>query len=148
MKLESAIKLIAEIMGKYLNMNIWSFKLIRAKGFLAQCIYSTKTIEFSKYFLELNSKKLIKDVILHELSHALCDASCGHDETWKSKCIELGANPTRLIENVKLMPGAYQATCPQCNKIFNRYRPPPKGRKYRCNVCDEPIKWKRNKASP
>lgn len=60
---------------------------------------SHKRIELQPTFVELNSKHLVEQTILHELAHALLPPNCGHNDLWKRKAIELGHSGETYYSN-------------------------------------------------
>ena len=56
-------------------------------------------ITISKPLAELNDDETVKQVVLHEIAHALTPGH-GHDTTWKQKCLELGGNGERCYNQL------------------------------------------------
>lgn len=90
-----------ELINKYIPD--WRFKFDRSKRRFGACMHSSKTISLSKYLVELNVESEVIDTILHEIAHALAGPQHGHDDYWKSKCIELGARPERCYDASKVV---------------------------------------------
>lgn len=90
-------------------------------------VYNTgrKEIELSPRFCELNPDEVVRDTILHEIAHALVGPERGHDEVWRRKCLEIGANPARFAgEHVQAPMGQWQGVCRSCQKVYDRHRRP------------------------
>jgi predicted SprT family Zn-dependent metalloprotease len=104
----------------------WKFDLDSGKQRIGCCHYSTKTITYSKHFLVDTSMAKIRDVILHEIAHALTPNDKGHGWEWKMKCIEIGARPERLdYESVRSKQASkpnYVIECDACGRRWTRYR--------------------------
>jgi len=71
----------------------------------------------------VNNEKEVKNVILHEIAHALTPKQ-HHNKIWKLKAISIGCDGkrcynTKIINSVK---GKYIYQCPMCKRKFNRHR--------------------------
>jgi hypothetical protein len=81
---------------------------LKAQGWTAKITWLPPSITgaclFDQQLIFINSTTLpddgfvphVADVTAHELSHALCGPDEGHNETWRSTCIELGGTGNRL----------------------------------------------------
>ncbi|MEM9915042.1 MAG: hypothetical protein AAF911_08780, partial [Planctomycetota bacterium] len=105
-------------------------------------------------FVTRNDEPEVRDVILHEIAHALTpppkpraaehrdkapdrfpSPHRPHGPAWKATCLRIGANPNRLNTTAAAPAGKYQARCPGCGTTHHRHRPPAKGRSYLCKAC-------------
>lgn len=68
----------------------WTFRLSRIESRVGRCFHDLKKIDMSRPFAFLNTWELIRDVMLHEIAHALVGAGHGHDKFWEAKARELG----------------------------------------------------------
>ena len=90
---------------------VWDNKAVRRYG---QCRYSKKEIGVTKKLALINSIEESKDVVLHEIAHALTGSGHGHDWVWKQKCVLVGARPERCYKskdrggNVNTIEGKYK----------------------------------------
>lgn len=120
---------------KEFNLLEWNFKWTKKLSTYGTCDYKNKTIELSLPIAVSDKEKAI-DTLLHELAHALTPDD-GHGKVWKAKCLEIGAEPKRLADNVKLDSNLehlkpnksnirkmkyYQLTCPCCTFSIDRHR--------------------------
>ncbi len=114
----------------------WTFATTRAKRRLGACNYGAKRIEISEYYAKNNSRESIIDTLLHEIAHALAGPAAGHGPHWKMVAMRIGATPRACARpgEVNLQPGNWQATCPACGAVIERYRRPRSLTGYRC-VC-------------
>ncbi|MEM6854739.1 MAG: SprT-like domain-containing protein [Planctomycetota bacterium] len=132
----------------------WTFRFNQRKRSLGLCNYTTQRIELSAPFVTRNDEPEVRDVILHEIAHALtppppppelstprsksqnrgADFS-PHGPEWKATCLRIGANPNRLNTTAAAPAGKYQARCPGCGTTHHRHRSPVKGRSYLCKAC-------------
>lgn len=118
----------------------WEFgfnKNVRRAGV---CRYPTRTkpgrIELSRHFVEHNPEAEVLDTILHEMAHALAGPEHGHDTVWRAKCVEIGARPERCYGSHVSMPkGKWRATCPSCQRTFDRHRSPKRLTGWHCKAC-------------
>lgn len=84
-------------------------------------VQKIKAIRLSKYLVERNPEPVVRDVILHEIAHALAGLEHGHDAVWKAMCKKVGAKPQRLAdESVEVVQGAYALICTSCNRELAR----------------------------
>lgn len=83
-----------------------------------------KSIRLSKYLVELNSLEVVREVILHEIAHALVGLHNGHNEMWRNMCKKIGAKPERLADqSTSVIAARYIIQCPKCNRnIGSRHR--------------------------
>jgi predicted SprT family Zn-dependent metalloprotease len=75
---------------------VWDNKAKRRYG---QCRYNKKEIGITKQLVAINSIEESKDVVLHEIAHALTGSGHGHDAMWRRMCIKVGARPERCYIN-------------------------------------------------
>lgn len=127
MKFVEVLRLGNALMAEHgLKEQGWKFDLDSGKQRIGCCHHDTKTITYSKHFLPESEMEAIKDVILHEIAHALVGSNHGHDWTWKRKCLEIGAKPERLDYESKLSKQAstpnFVIECNNCGRRWKRYR--------------------------
>ena len=112
----------------------WDFAFNRAKRSLGLCRYALRRIELSAHFVRWHDEPEIRDVILHEIAHALAGHAAAHGPRWKEICRQIGARPERCGDAI--MPvGRWRASCPGCRRDFSRHRRPLRRRKYHCPHC-------------
>lgn len=126
------------------NLEDWIIDISKTQSCIGQCFYHEKTIKFSKFFLD-NSEEKIKNIILHEIAHALVGPQHGHNRVFKNKCYEIGteaSSRTTTLKSDKII--NYEVYCSNnCFKPLQRNRMPTKliGRK--CCKCNKVVNWKR-----
>ena len=134
MDLEAARGLALGLMAEHVELRDWRFAFSRhARRTLGVCRHRQQVIVLSTAFVELNDEPTVRDIVLHELAHALVGAGHGHDAVWQAKAVEPGANPDRVCTAAVMPPGDWQATCASCRRTFDRYRQP--RRRYWCRRC-------------
>ena len=141
MNLVAVEKIARELMAIHLDAK-WSFKWSNAKKTFGTCSYGRindtvlyGTITLSKPLCLLNDETQVRDTILHEIAHALT-LGHGHDNTWKRKCVEIGAKPIRCYssDEVTRPKMKYVAICGGCQREFQKGRITRKAR-YSKQIC-------------
>ncbi len=119
MNLLEAQELAKKLLHEH-GIHDWKFCFDRAKMRFGSCRYSIKTITLSKILTELNTPTVVKNVILHEIAHALVEKKCGHGKKWKEKVLEIGGIPSRCFssQEVQMPLQKYTAVCPSCSTSF------------------------------
>ena len=130
---QDAAKLAKELMSRH-GVTGWTFGFNRGKRTMGLCRYKEKRIELSYHFVIRNVAEEVRDVILHEIAHALAGHAAGHGPKWRARCREIGARPERCGKAT--MPvGRWAAKCSACTQLFTRHRRPLRGRTYSCGKC-------------
>lgn len=119
-----------EVPGKF-----WHFEFSSGKKVLGYCKYSRRTLYLSAPFAKLNGEELVRDVILHEIAHALAPRGAHHGPQWQLVAIRIGARPEACQTGPDMVrvPGKWQARCPGCGTLFHRYRLTKRGTA--CRAC-------------
>lgn len=114
----------------------------RLKRTLAQCVCrvervaSTKKItkvepykiEFGKTILNTEDKEVFKQIVLHEVAHAIANKryqdNCGHDYRFKKVCEEIGCYETTKGTKREEIKSTYKyvVTCKCCGTNYNYHR--------------------------
>jgi predicted SprT family Zn-dependent metalloprotease len=128
--------LARQLMNEH-GLNRWSFKFDKAKRRAGQCRHYRQTITLSYHFVCRNNDDEIKDVILHEIAHALAGPKAKHGSAWKAVCRRIGARPVRCYDSntVDMPKGQFKAVCKGCQKVFHRHRRVRVGRWRYCLKC-------------
>jgi len=95
----------------------WRFAWARGKRQAGLCTYRTKTLSFSREWVTLNDEPMLRNLITHEIAHALVGHSAGHGWKWAQVHRSLGGDGQRCIdtasqEGVVAPSGRYVGTCP------------------------------------
>jgi len=98
----------------------WTIKLNSKKNIAGECSYEKKTIYISRHVIPLNSEKVICNLILHEIAHALMPES-NHDVAWKRVFISIGGDGEEKFKG-KMPEGKYKYVCPTCNKVASWHK--------------------------
>ena len=145
MELQKAQGLVTYNLYKYkLLQKGWRFRWQNKKVSLGTCSYAKKQIRLSKWYVELNDEKEVRDTILHEVAHALSyirhgRKGIGHGKLWKDICREIGAIPRACSKEKLNKPQnhyKYIDTC--CGLTFKRHRLK-RNVSYSCLKCHVPV---------
>lgn len=108
---------------------VWDTKALRRYG---QCRYRKHEIGITLVMANLNSFEETKDVILHEIAHALTGSGHGHDWMWRRMCIKVGARPERCYTpearggEVKTVEGKWKLIIADTGEVIRSYHRQPK----------------------
>ena len=108
---------------------VWDTRAVRRYG---QCRYRKREIGVTKVLANLNTIEETKDVVLHEIAHALTGPGHGHDFVWKRMCRKVGARPERCYTpedkggTVKTTKGKYKLINKDTGKVYRYYYRKPK----------------------
>lgn len=119
------------------GLSDWAFKLDRSKTRAGLCNYTTQTISVS-HLLAQQDEASIRNVVLHEIAHALVGPSHQHDAVWKDKAIAIGSDGNRC-HTLQLSIAPYRVAC-SCGKVdFCRHRLTLKLYQTKCRHCESPL---------
>ncbi len=131
MNTAQAEKLATKLMHEH-GLTDWTFRFDNAVSRFGLCSYRKKEISLSKQLVELNSEAEVRDVILHEIAHAIAPKGEGHGRVWKETALAIGCSPTRIFSNkVNTPERKYTATCKSCGRVTYYHRK----RKLSCGEC-------------
>lgn len=113
----------------------WRFQFDDAVRRFGYCSYKKEIISISRNLVELNSEEKVRDTILHEIAHALCDRKDGHNSNWIFKARAIGCDGERCYnhEEIETPELKWKATCSKCGRVVN-YARRPKNRRS-CGEC-------------
>lgn len=114
----------------------WKFSWDRSKRRFGLCSYRGfgGIISLSEHLVILNDIVHVKNVILHEIAHALVGPRHHHDWTWKQKAVSIGCTGDRCYgAEVEKPAGNYVAHCPKCDKKHEKFRAT--RRRFSCHNC-------------
>jgi len=113
MRLEDAEKLAARLMDEHgLTARGWKFGFDRATRRFGHCSYKRKTITLSRRLTLLNDAAAVRNMILHEIAHALLPQGAGHGRAWRELAISIGCDGQRL--HSAIAEPKWLALCPAC----------------------------------
>lgn len=94
---------LAEQMINAAGLKDWCFEFGDSKKWVGCCNHESKTIKLDRSFVHfefLKSKKNIREVLLHEIAHAIHSEKprrWGHDPMWREIAISIGSNGERYL---------------------------------------------------
>lgn len=102
----------------------WRFRWDSAVSRYGCCFHQELMITVSWPIAQLNPFEQSKDVVLHEIAHAVAGPDAKHGPEWKEWCVLLGARPERCYDSSKVRtpPRRYVYACPQCGTRRERHR--------------------------
>jgi predicted SprT family Zn-dependent metalloprotease len=139
-----AQRIARELMNNH-GLRDWCFQWDSAKQRFGYCSYSKKVISLSAPLTRLNTEEKVRDVILHEIAHALTGpirrvgnrSTSHHGPEWVSNARAIGCSSTRChdTETPTIMPSAnYTGTCPNGHTI-TRMRLKGRATEMACTLC-------------
>ncbi|MCF2707044.1 SprT-like domain-containing protein [Arcanobacterium haemolyticum] len=131
MDIDQVCFLARDLMDRH-GLTEWNLAFDRAKRRAGQTNFSKRTISLSAPFMRLYDESRVRDVVLHEIAHALVGPRHAHDRVWQAKARQIGARPSRRIIDGPTPPAPYVGTCPQGHTI-ERFRLP--RRPISCATC-------------
>ena len=120
---------------------VWDNRAVRRYG---QCRYRQREIGGTKKLALINTIEESKDVVLHEIAHALTGRGHGHDHVWKRMCRKVGAKPERCYKpkdrggSVNTIEGKYKLVHKDTGEVYANYHRRPK-------IKDWSTRWIRGK---
>ncbi len=96
MKLIEANIMARGLMNKY-GLHNWGLRWMAETAFIGQTNYAEKVIYLSSPWTVLNPARRMKQIVLHEIAHALTGPTAKHGRLWINKCKELGAGHQEFI---------------------------------------------------
>ena len=131
MEIDEAIALTRQILAQH-GLD-WQVKADHARRRAGACHHAKKTITLSRVLLPLYPKEAVRNVILHEIAHALAGARAGHGPKWKKIATQLGASPrAKLPASLPTAPAPWIGRCPAGHESPRYRRPTPV---LRCGKC-------------
>ena len=142
-----------ESLGKDLlrehGLNDWKFGFDLSKSRAGVCNYGPKVITLSVTFCLKATEEQIRDVILHEIAHALAGFKAAHGPKWKKIATSIGCSGSRCHYVSHTKPTWVGACgCFSGNEktpYWTRHRLSNRTRNAVCSRCHTKIKWKRRK---
>ncbi|MGZ0017562.1 SprT-like domain-containing protein [Yeosuana sp. AK3] len=135
MDLMEARELALELMKQHGLEYRFRFEFDNAKRRFGSCRFNPRFITLSKHLVQLNDYNVVRNVILHEIAHALVGPNNGHNWVWRQTAIEIGCDGNRCycLENTTTVERTLIANCPNCGIEYGRFRKPRK--QYSCGKC-------------
>lgn len=111
----------------------WKLAWMRGKSTMGLCCHGPREIRLSTYLVQHNTEESVRLVMLHEIAHALVGSGHGHDNVWHSKCLSIGGDGQRCVDEAVVAPkGVWVSRCPKGHES-DQHRAPLKVRS--CGKC-------------
>lgn len=121
------------------NLIGWKFSFDNAKMRFGICYYNTHEIQLSRPLCLINDETQIRDVLLHEVAHAIAGHDAGHGIRWKNVAMRIGADPVRCYDDETVNTPddhVWEGECNNCGKVMaTRYRETQKMYRLHCKPC-------------
>ncbi len=107
----------------------WTYKLNESVNHFGYCDSKTKEIFLSRHFVLHGEDDDIKDLILHEIAHAIVGCEHGHDQVWKACAAKIGCRNVSSVVGDYEVPedtkkAKFKAKCRACKTVHYYYRRP------------------------
>lgn len=100
----------------------WTFVLDNSVTRAGLCNSARKCISVSKHLSsDMITEVAVRNIILHEIAHALVGSFHQHDHVWKQKAMEIGCDGKRC-HNIVLSPAKYIIRCSCGQTMHYRHR--------------------------
>jgi len=134
-KLEFIAALADRLMGESLDTQSWTFAFDSGKRRAGLCDHTNRRISLSRYMSQLHPVDQSRQVMYHEIAHALAGASHGHDQHWLRIATDLGYRNERIsAKAVDEAHARWHGQCPNGHEFF-RYKKPT--RVSSCSKCSK-----------
>lgn len=114
------LELANELLFRW-GLKNWRVKFDAAYTRAGYCHHKEHTISLSRPLLALYEMDTVKDVILHEIAHALAGPKQAHNQEWKKWAVRVGANPQARLQHTARPAPKWLGRCPAGHEI-TRYR--------------------------
>ena len=112
----------------------WTVRWDNAKRRAGVCIHQKRILSFSRVLMPLYPQDIQRDVVMHEVAHAVAGPRAGHGPTWKKVARRLGARPKAMLPaSLPQPPTRWVGTCPRCGESRHLYAAP--RRVVSCGKC-------------
>ncbi|MFC7878147.1 SprT-like domain-containing protein [Isoptericola sp. NPDC057391] len=123
MEREDAASLARGLMAEH-GLSGWTFRFDRARRRAGLCRYDRREISLSGPLAELYDEADVREVVLHEIAHALAGARHGHDAVWRATARSIGSTGRRVVrEGTPEVEGDWVGRCPAGQRVTRFRRP-------------------------
>jgi predicted SprT family Zn-dependent metalloprotease len=128
-----------EMMAHHITESGWSFGFDHAKMRAGLCDFKKKRISVSRYLAARYDDDEVRQILLHEIAHALAGSRAGHGPKWRTIAKQIGYDGKRthdgsaandLAPIVGYCPAGHEffrfkratrpLSCGRCSRGFNR----------------------------
>lgn len=144
---ENYVETLLSVLWKYdkylIGLDEYGYTFVwdnRSRKRIGYCHYERKEIGLARKIIELNlqNSKIIREVVLHEIAHAInfeLFDDTGHTESWRNVLLYLGGNGKTLYKphGLNFPLTKYTMKCLTCGiEVGYVVKPKPKS----CAICD------------
>jgi len=123
MEREDAARLARGLMAEH-GLSGWTFRFDRARRRAGLCRYDRREISLSGPLAELYDEADVREVVLHEVAHALAGARHGHDAVWRATARSIGSTGRRVVrDDSPEVQGDWVGRCPAGHRVTRFRRP-------------------------
>lgn len=113
-----AVQVLALKLMEAHELEGWSFRWDGALRQAGICDHRNREIRLSARLMAIWPIEDCRDIILHEIAHAIAGSRAGHGLQWRAVCRKIGARPERNYDsNQPSIPSKYIGTCPNGHEI-------------------------------
>lgn len=132
-KLRYIAAMAERLMGENLDTGKWKFDFDSGKRRAGLCDHTNARISLSRHMAQLHAVDQSRQVMYHEIAHALAGAKHGHDAQWLRIATDLGYRNERISSReVDERHARWRGSCPNGHEYF-RYRKPTRASS--CSKC-------------
>lgn len=123
MEREDAARLARGLMTEH-GLSGWTFRFDGARRRAGLCRYDRREISLSGPLTALYDEADVREVVLHEIAHALAGARHGHDAVWRATARSIGSTGRRVVrEDSPEVEGDWVGVCPAGHRVTRFRRP-------------------------
>lgn len=116
----------------------WEVGVDHARRRAGACHFADKRISFSRYLIPLYDCATAREVVLHEVAHALVGPRAGHGRRWQQAVKNLGGRAERTLPaTAPSLPAPWIGVCKAGHRV-ERFRTPT--RVLACSKCSRDFK--------
>lgn len=132
MDTRDALTMARDLMDRH-GLGEWTVRLDGARRRAGSCVFARRQITLSRYLVPLYTETHVREVILHEIAHALVGPAHGHDAHWRATALRIGSTGERLVDpGAPKVPAPWRGVCPS-GHVAERFRRP--ARPVSCARC-------------
>lgn len=120
MELHEVYEMAEDLFEEHLAGEGWTFGFDNAKTRGGVCYHHKRKITVSRHLMVLWSEEEVRDILLHEIAHAIAGGAAKHGPKWRAVVREIGGKPEARHDN-EVAPAPYVGTCARGHE-FKRYR--------------------------
>jgi hypothetical protein len=126
MDLRTTQNLALSLMAEH-GLTNWGFRFDTSRRRFGRCVYgSRQRITLSKHMVLVNDEPAVRNVILHEIAHALLPYEVKHGPEWVAKARSIGCDGIECYDGIGAAHTVVRpiarviGTCPNCGKTHRR----------------------------